>query len=46
MPIGYTPLMADSFRPPPPDIKRVMPLKKREDLLKSNYNLGEEKTDY
>jgi len=39
-------LAQGSFREIPKDFKRVRPLKDRAELLKTNYDLGTEKTTY
>ena len=36
----------DSFKDIPKTFKRVRPLLEKEELLKTNYSLGEEKTYY
>ena len=46
MPIGYTSLQTDSFKDPPKDYSRPLPVMKKEDLLKSNFALGQEKDLY
>lgn len=44
--IQYESLAQGSFREIPKDFKRVRPLKDRAELLKTNYDLGKEKTPY
>jgi hypothetical protein len=45
-PIHYQTLAQGSFCEIPKDFKKVRPLKERQELLKTNYELGSEKTEY
>ena len=42
----YQSLAQDSFKDFPKTFKRARPLLEKEELLKTNYSLGEEKTYY
>lgn len=44
--IHYQTLAQGSFTEIPKDFKKVRPLKERQELLKTNYELGNAKTEY
>ena len=45
-PTYYKSLAKDSYQDHPKDYKRTRPIKDRVELLKTNYNLGEEPSHY
>jgi hypothetical protein len=45
-PVHYQTLAQGSFAEIPKDFKKVRPLKERQELLKTNYELGNEKMAY
>ena len=45
-PTEYTSIAGGSFLQWPKDFKRARPVKKREELLVTNFELGQEKTQY